>query len=153
MGRLACFTLVAMLITGCSISGHTKAEPDVGSTEYSPPIASTSPPGTETRALVDLRTKVKGKILLHHVDREAKQTYWSAKLRLNSSYRIGVDCAGSQGTLLIKIDDGFYTARQCFAGYTTITIDNYPEKRAKTRKLTVNAPHGAKWAIIVAKLS
>ncbi|MFG6195083.1 hypothetical protein [Nonomuraea sp. JJY05] len=95
---------------------------------------------------------MKGKVLLHHVA-DGGEDEWAGELKVGNSYKIAVDCAGSQGKLAIAISEGFQTLRQCAAGYTTFTLDNYPVSKPKPRTLTVKAPSGASWAVLVARLS
>ncbi|MET8162593.1 hypothetical protein ABZT47_40090 [Sphaerisporangium sp. NPDC005289] len=85
------FIVVMLLMAACS--ERLSAEPSL-SIQVPAPSPSASPP--PARPLVDLRTKVKGKVLLHHVadDGDAE---WAGKLKVGNSYKIAVDCAGSQG--------------------------------------------------------
>lgn len=73
-------------------------------------------------------------------------------MRIGNAYKVAVDCVGPTGTLNVRTTKGLKFARQCIAGYTTLTVDNYPQKAPKTHQLTVQAPPGAKWAILIARL-
>jgi hypothetical protein len=139
--------LIMILLTACS--ERLSAEPGP-SAQVPAPSPSASPP--PARPLVDLRKKVKGKVLLHHVA-DGDEDEWVGKLKVGSSYKIAMDCSGSQGKLAIAISEGFQTLRQCVAGYTTVTLDVYPGKKPKPRTLTVKAPSGASWAVLVAGIS
>jgi hypothetical protein len=102
--------------------------------------------------LVDLRKKVKGKVLLHHVG-DSGEAVWVGELKVGNSYKIAMDCTGSQEQLAIVMSEGFRTLRRCDAGYTTVTLDPYPVSKPRPRTLTVTAPPGAEWAVLVARPS
>ncbi|MGW0804797.1 hypothetical protein [Nonomuraea sp. NPDC002799] len=99
-----------------------------------------------------MKKKVKGKVVLSHAEKRAERTYWTEEVRIGNAYKVAVDCVGAQGTLSILATNGLNIARQCTAGYTTVTLDNYPVKASETHRLTVQAPPGAKWAIVIALL-
>lgn len=150
MRRSAGVTAAAMLL-GCSAQGSI-APTSSAVTEPSRSLPSVGVPPLENRPLADLRKKVKGKVVLFHADHKAEQPYWTAEVRLGSAFKVAVDCVGSREILVMHAVDSFQFNRQCFAGYTTYTVDNYPPKPLKTRQLKVHAPHGAKWAILVVRL-
>ncbi|WP_143021991.1 hypothetical protein [Nonomuraea maritima] len=131
-----------LLVTGCSERSSAEAEPS----------AQLPAPSSSARPMVDLRKKVNGKVLLHHVA-DSNEVAWSGELKVGNAYKIAVDCAGSRGKLAITISASFRTLRQCAAGYTTFTLDNYPVGKPERRTLTVKAPSGARWAVLVAGLS
>ncbi|MEU6714324.1 hypothetical protein ABZ897_22895 [Nonomuraea sp. NPDC046802] len=103
---------------------------------------------------MDLKKKVKtkGTVVLSHVDEKAEQSSWTAAVRLGNTYKVAVDCVGPQGKLVIRVTGRINMVRQCIAGYTTLTSDGYPRKKSKVRHLTVEAPPGAKWAVLIVQL-
>lgn len=141
------FVVVMFLVTACS--GRISAEAG-SSARVAAPSLSASPPSA--RALVDLREKVKGRVLLHHVA-DSGEVAWAGELKVGNAYKIAVDCTGSRGKLAIALSGGFRTLRQCAAGYTTFTIDNFPVGKPEPRTLTVTAPSDAGWAVLLARLS
>ncbi|MEU6730252.1 hypothetical protein ABZ917_41665 [Nonomuraea wenchangensis] len=54
--------------------------------------------------------------------------------------------------LAIVLSEGFQSLRQCAAGFNVTAIDDYPVSGAQAHTLTINAPPGARWAVLVAKL-
>jgi hypothetical protein len=149
--RFASATLVAMLLSGCStLVQDERRPPSVGGSFRPLPSATNTP--FKSRRLVDLKKKVKGKVIISHVDEKAEQANWTADIRINNAYVVAVDCVGPEGKLNVKTTSGLSFLRQCVDGYTTVTIDNYPQKPSKAHQLTVNAPPGAKWAILIVRL-
>lgn len=142
------FVVVMLLMTACSVrlSGGSNPSADVSA----PSRSASAPP---TQPLTDLRKEAKGKILLHHVADTGDQTEWVGKLKVGSSYKIAVACAGSQGKLAIVMSEGFRTSWQCAAGYNTFRISNYPDSKPEARRLTVKAPLGSRWAVLVSRPS
>lgn len=110
-------------------------------------------PEDSTRPLVDLRTEVKGKILLHHVADSGDQTEWVGKLKAGNLYKVAVDCVGSQGMMTIVPRKGWTTARQCSAGFGTYTVDNRPASTPEVETLMIKAPRGARWAVLAVQTS
>jgi hypothetical protein len=150
MRRLASAILTTTLLLGCSAQIREERDPPIGSETHTPPSASTTP--FKERALADLRRKVKGKAALFHTDEKAEQANWTARMRVGTYYKVAVDCVGSDGYLVVRATNGLNMVSQCFAGYNTWTVDNLPRKAPRNYKLTVQAPRGAKWAILVVRL-
>ncbi|MGI5286740.1 hypothetical protein ACQEVF_25845 [Nonomuraea polychroma] len=144
---VACI-VVMLLMTACSVRLSEGSGP---SARISEPFRSASAP--PTRPLTDLRKESKGKVLLHHVADTGDQTEWVGKLKVGNSYKIAVACVGCQGKLAIVMSEGFRTSWQCAAGYSTFRISIYPDSKPKARSLTIKAPLGARWAVLVSKPS
>ncbi|MEV4370109.1 hypothetical protein AB0J71_23775 [Nonomuraea sp. NPDC049637] len=149
LGRFPVGFIVVMLVMAAGCSERSPAEPSRPAQVPAPSPSASPPPA---RQLVDLRTKVKGNVLLHHVA-DSGDIEWVGKLKVGTSYKIALDCAGSQGKLTIVMSEGFQALRQCAAGYTTYTIGDYPVSRPEPYTLTINAPADARWAVLVARVS
>jgi len=134
-----------------SAQGRPEQSPSAAA-EPSRPLPSVSRSPFRARPLVDLGRKVKGKVLLFHADEKAERSYWTAKVSLGTSFTVAVDCVGPEGELVIQAVGAVHMVRQCIAGYTTYTVDDYPPQRPKAYKLVVRAPRGAKWAVLVSQL-
>lgn len=151
MCRLAGVVLAVTLLLGCSAQGRAERSPSAAA-EPSRPFPSVSRSPFKARPLVDLKRKTRGKVLLFHTDGKAKQIYWTTKVRLGTSFTVAVDCVGPEGELVIQAVGAVHMVRQCIAGYTTYTVDDYPPQRPKAYELVVRAPRGAKWAVLVSRL-
>lgn len=140
--------MVMLFMAACSARLPANSNP---STHVRAPSVSES--STLTRPLVDLRTEVKGKILLHYVADSGDQAEWAGKLKVGNSYKVAVDCVGSQGTMMIVPRKGWKTVRQCSAGFGTYTVDNHPASTPEAETLMIKAPHGARWAVLAVQTS
>lgn len=150
MRRLAGAILTTTLLLSCSAQSREERDPPIESETRALP--STSTPPFKERALADLRRKIKGKTALFHADEKAEQSNWTARVKVGTYYKVAVDCVGSEKNLVVKATNGLNMVSQCFAGYNTWTVDNLPRKVPRNYKLTVQAPQGAKWAILIVRL-
>ncbi|YCK40171.1 hypothetical protein ACNF49_40735 [Actinomadura sp. ATCC 39365] len=151
MRKLSSVALVVMLLFGCSAQGQKERNLPAAA-EPSRPLPSVKRSPFKERPLTDLKIRAKGKVLLFHVNEKAERTDWTAQVALGTAFRVAVDCVGPEGTLVIQAPHALHLNRQCIAGYTTYTVDDYPPKPPKTYKLRVQAPRGAKWAILITQL-
>ncbi|MCK2215292.1 hypothetical protein MF672_016060 [Actinomadura sp. ATCC 31491] len=101
------------------------------------------------RPLIDLRTKVKGKVLLQHVADSGHQTKWAGKVKAGDFYKVAVDCVGSRGMLVIVPQKGWKSARQCSAGFGAYTVDHRYASESAVETVRIEAPSGARWAVLV----
>lgn len=152
MHRLVSAILIAMLLPGCSTLGKAERKPPAAAEPFRPPPSIANTP-FKSRPLVDLKKKIKGEVIISHTDEKAEQAEWTAEIKIGNTYKVAVDCVGPEGKLQVQATNGLNVVRQCIAGYTVVTLDNYPQKPPKNHQLTVHAPPGAKWAILIARLS
>ncbi|MEV4804350.1 hypothetical protein AB0K18_30475 [Nonomuraea sp. NPDC049421] len=151
MHRLA-GALMVMLLSGCTapVQGDREAAPST--TEPLRPLRTSTTTPLKMRPLADLKERVKGKVVLSYADEKAERSSWTAEARFSNGYVVAVDCVGFEGKLKVITTSGLNFLRKCIDGYTTVTVDNYPRKPLKNHQVTVHAPPGAKWAVLIVRL-
>ncbi|NRQ34294.1 hypothetical protein HII36_20910 [Nonomuraea sp. NN258] len=135
---------VVSLLAGCAVSIPSQQ----GQGGDSPPRGLVGP-SPVTRALVDLSKRAKGKVLLHHVDDEGQTYRWTTRLKMGTSFRLDVDCVEASGTMIVRIGKS-QLPHQCSARPGGVRFSTIPDKAA-VRSIQVEAPKGAKWAILIWK--
>ncbi|MFG2078613.1 hypothetical protein [Nonomuraea maritima] len=134
-----------LLVTACSVPlPAPSTNPHV--LVYSTPVR-TSP----ARPLVDLRTKVDGKVLLHHVADSGDEISWTGTVKVKGPYKVTVDCVGAQGMLMVAPHKGWKAVRQCGVKYGTYTVGGDPGSKPTVATLMIEAPQHAGWAVLVTR--
>ncbi|MER6578623.1 hypothetical protein [Nonomuraea sp. NPDC001023] len=133
--------VVSSLMAGCAMSfPGRQAEP-------SPRFV--IDPRPVDRPLADLAKSAKGKVLLRQVDEEGRSDRWSTKLRMGTSFRLEVDCVRASGTMIVRVGET-QLPHQCSAGPGGVRVSTIPDDVA-VRSVKVEAPKGARWAILIWK--
>ncbi|MER6512825.1 hypothetical protein ABT158_38870 [Nonomuraea sp. NPDC001636] len=138
---VAAIVVVSSLLAGCAISFS-------GQRGGSPSRFLIDPPPVN-RALADLSKSAKGKVLLHHVDEEGQARRWTTKLKMGASFRLEVDCVGASGTIIVRVGKS-QLPHQCSIDPGGVRVSMIPDDVA-VRSVKVEAPEGAKWAILIWK--
>lgn len=100
-----------------------------------------------SRPLADLAQGVEERVLLHHVDGEGRNTTWSTKLKMRTSFRLYMDCVEASGVMTVLVDQS-RLPYQCSSRQTNVRIGTIPNGLL-VRSIEVEVPRGAKWAILI----